>query len=61
MNGNRGQVTGKVGVEIGTSMTIQIEDTGLICDGQILLTILNDCIQYVINVVESFGKMFVSE
>ena len=42
-------------------MTIQIEDTGLICDGQILLTILNDCIQYVINVVESFGKMFVSE
>jgi hypothetical protein len=52
---------GKVGVEIATSMTVQIENTGLICDGMEMMLALRDCVQYVANIIGSFGQMFFSE
>lgn len=52
---------GKLNVQIITAMTIQIEKTGLICDGMIIQATLTDCIQHTVNIIDSFGRMFFSE
>jgi hypothetical protein len=59
----RFQITGlqgytKMHVQVDTEGTIQIEQTGLICDGQNLLLVLRDCINYVSSIVDDFGQMF---
>jgi hypothetical protein len=41
--------------------TVQIEGTGLICDGQIVQLTLSDCIQHVTNIVDGFGRLFFGE
>jgi len=48
-------------VKVDTAATVQIEGTGLICDGQIVQAILSDCIQYVTKIVDGFGRMFFGE
>jgi hypothetical protein len=52
---------GKALVEIATATTVQIEKTGLTCDGMILVAVLRDCIQHAINIVDRFGKLFFGE
>ncbi len=52
---------GKVHLKVTTAMTVQIEKTGLVCDGLLIQAILNDSIQYVIDVIDSFGRTFFSE
>ena len=52
---------GKMEVKIESSMSIQIEQTGLVCDGMILLTVLSDCINFVGGLIDSFGKTFFGE
>jgi hypothetical protein len=62
----RFQITGlqtytKMRVQVDTEGTIQIEQTGLICDGQNLLLVLRDCINYASSIVDAFGQMFFGE
>ena len=52
---------GKIEVSIDAAMTIQIEKTGLICDGMLVQVVLNDCIRLVTDVVNGFAKTFFSE
>jgi hypothetical protein len=52
---------GEMHVKINTAMTVQIENSGLICDGMIIQAALKDCIQHAVNIIDSFGKMFFSE
>lgn len=49
---------GKVNVKIKTANTIQIENTGMICDGMPIEAVLSDCIQHTTNIVGTFNKMF---
>jgi hypothetical protein len=51
----------KVNVEVKASFAIQIEETGLFCDGGNLLTVLHDFIGYVGRIVDDFGGMFFGE
>jgi hypothetical protein len=52
---------GQMHVEIQTAMTVQIEKSGLICDGMIIQMALCDCIKHAVNIIDSFGKLFFSE
>jgi len=52
---------GKVNVKVNAARTVQIEKTGLICDGMILQAVLHDSILFVENIVGSFGRLFFSE
>lgn len=51
----------KVRVQLSAEGTIQIEQTGLVCDGQNLLLVLRDCLNYVASIVDNFGEMFFGE
>jgi hypothetical protein len=51
----------KMHVEMGTEGTIQIEKTGLCCDGQNLGVVLRDCINYVSRIIDHFGHKFFGE
>lgn len=52
---------GKMKIRVNTAMTVQIEDSGLVCDGMLIQAALNDCIQYAIKSIDAFGKLFFSE
>lgn len=52
---------GDMKVEIGAAMTVQIEKSGLSCDGRIIQLVLQDCINYAVAIVNAFGKKFFSE
>jgi hypothetical protein len=52
---------GGVNVKLHTVAAVQIERTGLICDGYVVQHILSDCIQHVTNIVDEFGRMFFGE
>jgi hypothetical protein len=52
---------GEVKVKIGTAMTVQIEQSGLSCDGTIIQLVLENCISYTANIIDQFGRMFFSE
>jgi hypothetical protein len=56
-----GQNPAKMQVKVGVAETIQIEQTGLICDGEILLAVLSDCINYASAIVNHFGRLFFAE
>lgn len=45
-------------VEVQTAKTIQIQQTGLICDGMILLEVLSDCINHAGMILNHFAQMF---
>jgi|SRR5215831_7262775 len=49
---------GSMNVEVKTTSQVQIENTGLSCDGMNASVILSDCIVYTTNVIESFGGTF---
>jgi len=49
---------GKVNVQIKTAGSIQIESTGLVCDGMPVEAVLSDCIQLTINIVGMFQEKF---
>jgi len=51
----------KMHVELSAEGTIQIEHTGLICDGQNLLLALRDCLNHASSIIDSFGEMFFGE
>jgi hypothetical protein len=51
----------KMRVQLTAEGTVQIEQTGLVCDGQNPLVLLGECIVYVSSIVERFGKMFFRE
>jgi hypothetical protein len=46
---------GQVKVKIGTAMTVQIEKSGLSCDGMIIQMVLQNCINYVADINNAFG------
>jgi hypothetical protein len=48
----------KMKVEVHTAKTVQIQQTGLICDGMILLEVLRDCINYAGMILNHFSQMF---
>ncbi|HEX3377308.1 MAG TPA: hypothetical protein VHS29_10640 [Candidatus Acidoferrales bacterium] len=50
--------TGEVNVKVNTARAVQIENTGMICDGMAVVPVLLDCIQHVANIVDGFSKMF---
>lgn len=52
---------GKVNVEVKTATTLQIENTGLVCDGMQVEAVLSDCIQHVVNIIDGFGRLFFNE
>lgn len=52
---------GELKVQIQTAMTIQIEKSGLVCDGTVIQAVLHDCIQHTADIIDSFGRMFFSE
>ncbi len=52
---------GELKVQIQTAMTVQIEKSGLPCDGTVIQAVLSDCAQYVANIIGAFGRMFFSE
>lgn len=56
-----GMPPGKVKMQVQTAMTVQIERSGLSCDGMIVQAILNECIQYTLSIIDGFGRMFFSE
>jgi hypothetical protein len=45
-------------VEVSTAKTVQIQETGLVCDGMILLAVLQDCVNYVGMILNHFQRMF---
>jgi hypothetical protein len=49
---------GKVHVKIKTASSVQIESTGMVCDGMPVEAVLSDCIQHTINIVGGFQEMF---
>jgi hypothetical protein len=51
---------GKVNVTIKTASTVQMENTGMVCDGMPVEAVLSDCIQHTINIVGTFQEMFFS-
>lgn len=51
----------KMYVKMGAEGTIQIEQTGLDCDGANLALILRDSIEYVGRIVGNFGQLFFGE
>jgi hypothetical protein len=62
----RFQITGlqgytKMRVQVEAEGTIQIEHSGLGCDGQNLLLVLLDCLNDVGSIVDNFGDMFFGE
>lgn len=52
---------GKMHVDVATAMTVQIENTGLVCDGMELGPVLADCINYVSTTIDAFGAKFFGE
>ena len=52
---------GEVQVDLATAMTIQIENTGLICDELHVQAVLSDCIQVVDSIINDFGRRFFGE
>ena len=52
---------GEMKVNITTAMTVQIENSGLVCDGMIVQAVLADSIQHTVNTIDHFGKVFFSE
>jgi hypothetical protein len=45
-------------VEVRTAKTVQIQQTGLVCDGMILLEVLRDCVNYTGMTLNHFGQLF---
>lgn len=49
---------GKVHVKVKTASNVQIENTGMVCDGMPVEAVVGDCIQHAINIVGTFQEKF---
>jgi hypothetical protein len=47
-----------VKVEVTTAKTVQIQQTGLVCDGTILLEVLRDCLNHTGLTLNHFAALF---
>jgi hypothetical protein len=45
-------------VEVSTAKTVQIQQTGLVCDGTILLEVLRDCLNHAGLILNYFAQLF---